>query len=613
MKTSSTATRKPARFFTETEIVDALTSASIPFKKVGMEIHADTGNTGHFSCKISLKKGGLWLSSDGDRGTFSQLLHSQKITPQKASVAAPTARDLEADLEKQRAGARKAAREIWSDAWAVKSVSEHYNGPDLAKMTSRPKGARRRAMESARDAALAYLRNSMLDEKWLTESGIYRIAVCEKQGENRKEYDAGARAILVSPMGNSLNPTGVQRLYLTPDGVKVARKMRGQKAVTIVSPLQNTVSILAESKALLHGEGLETVLSVMQCSGLQGRVYWDAGVLKAAFLHNAKSAESASVEQKDALKTQFLLVDRDESSTGQNACADSIRAMISAGIAPEKLIYALPPKNVVGGAKGADWRDVFLELGTEGGRAALLECIDRQQLLPEPVIPIKPIVFRKLKQGKMSPFALPEKGSLEDAAEIVRVEIGCHVNSKSKKNVALAVDCGVGKSHLAAEITDAGTRATLTVTPTRALANDAALTVAPARSNDEFASGYCNVYPEIEPFSEKWRSIVVHKCRTCPHGMAAMDHIHSKKDDDYHENRAPGVDMCQYILATDTMRKTRQISATAQKLETDPTLTKCCGDTRRRIILDDTCNLNEHKMILPHLISQWAQLTIDSA
>jgi len=610
MNTSSTATRKPARlrFFTETEIVDALVHAGIPFKKVGMEIHADTGNTGHLSCKISIKKGGLWLSSDGEKGTFSQLLHALKITPQKASVAAPTARDLEADLEKQRAEARKAAREIWSDAWAVKSVSEHYNGPDLAKMTSRPKGARRRAMESARDAALAYLRNSMLDEKWLTESGIYRIAVCEKQGENRRMYDAGARAILVSPMGNSLNPTGVQRLYLTPDGVKVGRKMRGQKSVTIIQPLNNIDPIVPGTEINAHGEGLETVLSVMQVSGLAGRCYWDADLLKASFLHNAKIAESATKDQLGALQTQFLLVDKDVSNTGQNACSESIRAMINAGIAPEKLVYALPPENVVGGAKGADWRDVFLELGSDGCKKALLDCLHTQQELPEPVIPVQPIVFRKLKQGKMPPFISDSKGSLEDAAEIVRSEIGCHVNSKSKKNVALAVDCGVGKSHLAAEITDASTRPTLTVTPTRALANDAALTVAPARSNDEFASGYCNVYPEIEPFSEKWRSIVVHKCRTCPHGMAAMDHINSKKDDDYHENRAPGVDMCQYILATDTMRKTRQISATAQKLETDPTLTKC-GDTRRRIILDDTCNLNEHKMILPHLISQWGQLT----
>lgn len=603
-------TRKPTRFFSESEIVDSLVNASIPFKKVGLEIEADTENTGHFSCKISLKKGGVWVSSDGNKGTFLQLLHSLKITPQKASIAAPQARNIEADLEKQRAEGRKAAQQIWSDAWAIKSVSEYYDGPDLASMTSRPKGVRRRAMEAARDAGLAYLKGSALDERWLTESGVYRIAVCEKHGENRKEYDLGARAILVSPMGNPLNPTGVQRLYLTPEGEKVARKMRGQKSVTLIAPLQDIAPVLIENEATLHGEGLETVLSVMQVSGLNGRVYWDAGVLKVAFLHNAKLAGNATTEQKNGLQTQILLVDRDASGTGQNACADAIRAMVNAGgIAPEKLIYAEPPSGVMGGEKGADWRDVLLELGSDGCRKALLNCIQSPATLPEPVIPAQPIVFRKLKQGKLPAICGTEKGSLEDAAALVKAAITEHVTSKSKQNLALAVDCGVGKSHLAAEITASeNARPSLTVTPTRALAKDAAFCVAPARSNDEFASGYCNVYPEIEPFSEKWRSIVVHKCRTCPHGMAAMDYINEQKDDDYHENRAPGVDMCQYIIATDTMRNTRQIAATAQKLETDPTLVKC-GKSRRRIILDDTCNLNEHKMILPHLISQWGQLT----
>lgn len=605
----SASTRNQTRFFSESEIVSALVNAGIPFKKVGMEIHADTENTGHFSCKISLKKGGLWLSSDGGRGTFSQLLHARKITPAKAaSDAAPQAR-LEAEILQQQGESRKAAREIWSNAWAIKSVTDFYDGTELARMTTREKSARRRAMEAARDAAIEYLKTSKLDERWLTESGVYRIAVCEKMGENRKQHDAGARAILVSPMGNPLNPTGVQRLYLTPEGVKVGRKMRGQKSVTLIEPLKNATPILSGNEATTHGEGLETVLSVMQVSGLAGRCYWDADLLNASFLHNAKLAENASAEQKNALQMQILLVDKDISNTGQNACSESIRAMITAGIAPEKLVYALPPENVVGGAKGADWRDVFLELGSDGCRAALLECIHTQQELPEAVVPVQPIVFRKLKQGNMPAFNATGKGSLEDAAALVSVAITDHITTKSKKNIALAVDCGVGKSHLAAEITAAdNARPSLTVTPTRALANDAAFTVAPARSNDEFAAGYCNLYPEIEPFSEKWRSIVVHKCRTCPHGMSAMDHINSKKDDDYQENRAPGVDMCQYIIATDTMRNTQQISATAQKMETDPTLVKY-GSTRRRIILDDTCNLNEHKMILPHLISQWGQLT----
>ncbi|WP_218056652.1 hypothetical protein, partial [Acidithiobacillus ferrivorans] len=511
-------------------------------------------------------------------------------------------------LEKLQAEGRTAARGIWSDAWAIKSITEFYNGADLDGLSARAKGALRRAMEAARDAGIAYLNASRLDERWLTESGIYRIAVCEKYSENRKEYDSGARAILVSPMGVFLVPTGVQRLYLTPDGTKVARKMRGQKSVTLIKPLWNAVPMLPGDTINTHGEGLETVLPVVQCSGLNGRTYWDADTLKRAFLHNEKLAENATPEQKNALDTQFLLVDNDASNTGQNACAESIRAMIGAGIAPEKLVYALPPTTVIGSAKGVDWRDVFLAQGNDGCRAALLNCIDTPAEMPEPVIVAQPITFRKLKQGKMPPFIHENKGTLEDAAEIVRTEIGCHVNSKSKKNIALAVDCGVGKSHLLAEITDAGTRPTLTVTPTRALAQDASYCVAPARSNDEFANGYCNIYPEIEPFSEKWRSIVVHKCRTCPHGMAAMDYINARKDDDYHDDRAPGVDMCHYIIATDEMRNTRAISATGQKLETDPTLTNY-GKARRRINMDDTCNLNKHEMILPHLISQWGQLT----
>lgn len=606
----NTTTRKPTRFFTEQEIIDALVNAGVPLKKVGMEIEADIENSGHFSCKISLNKGGLWLTSDGKKGTFSQLLHSLKITPAKSSSAAPSARNIEAELKKEKAEAIEKAKAIWSNSWALKSVDGFYNGPDLIDMTSRQKGARRRAMEAARDAALRYLKSSKLDERWLTESGIYRVDLCGKYGETRKQYDLGARAILISPMGDLINPMGVQRLFLTPDGVKVGRKMRGQKAVTKIEPLDGTAPMLEGDGIKVHGEGLETVLPVMQIAGFNGRVYWDAGLIKTAFLYNAGIAKNSTPEQRDAFPLQFLLVDKDLSGTGHRVCSYAIRAMLDAGVAQEKIIYALPPDTVSGGKKSADWRDAYLELGEDGCRDALLNCMKHQEPLPEPVIPVQPIVFRKLKQGKMPAIIDTGKGSLEDAVDIVRSELGCHVNSKSKKNVALAVDCGAGKSHLAAEITDQSctTRPTLTVTPTRALAQDAAMFVAPARSCEEFTAGYCNVYPEIEPFSEKWRSIVVHKCRTCPHGIAAMDYINAQKDEDYRENRAPGMDMCQYIIATDTMRQTQQISATAQKLETDPTLTKR-GDTRRRIILDDTCNLNEHKMILPHLISEWGQLT----
>ncbi|MDX5934974.1 hypothetical protein [Acidithiobacillus thiooxidans] len=607
----STLQSKTTRFFTASEIIDTLVTAGIPFKKYGMEIEADTKGNGHYSCKISIKKGGLWFSSDGGRGTFSQLLRLLKIAPAVSTApAAPKARNTEA-LAKLQEESNKDAHDIWSNAWAIKSLTDFYDGPDLEGMTARQKGARRRAMEVARDASVLYLQSSKLSEKWLTETGIYRIAVCEKLGENRKQYDAGARGILVSPMGHPLNPSGVQRLYLTTDGVKVGRKMRGQKAMTVIPPLPGALPMLAEDGVKVHGEGLETVLAVMQASGLKGRVYWDAGTMKSVFLHNAKLTENATLEQKNALDTQFLLVDMDRSGTGQNVCADSIRAMKNAGITPEKMIYALPPSTVSGGGKSTDWRDVYLDLGEDGCKRALLDCMNNQKPLPglDVSVSVRPVIFsKKLKQGKMPPSVTESKGSLEKANKIVQTGILSHVNSNSKKNSALAVDCGVGKSHLAAKMTNSSTYPTVTVTPTRELAQDAAFMVAPARSPDKFTTGYCNAYPEIEPFSEKWRSIVVHKCRTCPHGLAAMDHIYSQNDDNYQDNRAPGVDMCQYILATDAMRHSPQIAATAQKLETDPTLTKC-GDERRRIILDDTCNLNEHKMILPHLISEWGQLT----
>ena len=211
--------------------------------------------------------------------------------------------------------------------------------------------------------------------------------------------------------------------------------------------------------------------------------------------------------------------------------------------------------------------------------------------------------------------------NLADSAAVVRDHIKKHVNDESDgRPLAVAVSPGVGKSHILAEECDEialrfdKAIPTVVITTTRKLAEEAAEKSggidSPARNGKKGEAGFCNIFPEIEPFSEAWRSIVAHKCKSCPHGQAAMAKLGIG---DHNKDDLIGVVPCDYMLQTETSRKYPTLTCTGQKANTDDAVFKMKqGKARiaRRAIADDYSELNDHKMIRQDQVAGWVRASI---
>ena len=207
--------------------------------------------------------------------------------------------------------------------------------------------------------------------------------------------------------------------------------------------------------------------------------------------------------------------------------------------------------------------------------------------------------------------------TLDDAAAVVARHASRHIHNENEgRPVALAVSPGVGKSHVWAEACDAAALLakeipTLTVAPTRALALEAAEknggVDAPARNGNKGEYGYCNIHPEITPFSESWRSIVAHKCQNCDHGKASMCDLGIG---DHNPEDFVGIDRCRYLLETENARRSTTLSCTGKKADTDDAVFAMKqGKARiaRRAAADDFTELNDHKMLRQDQIAGWVR------
>ena len=204
---------------------------------------------------------------------------------------------------------------------------------------------------------------------------------------------------------------------------------------------------------------------------------------------------------------------------------------------------------------------------------------------------------------------------LSDAAAVVRCHIKRHINNENGgKPLAIAISPGAGKSHVLAEECDnAANRIqkipTLTITPTRSLASEAAQKNggddAPARSGVKADAGFCNIYPEIRLFSAAWRSIVLHVCQSCPHGLSAMRRLGMNKDaGDDGAREEP----CKYVLNTESSRMSTALSCTGKKANVDESVFKMKsgkGMRQRRSVADDYVELNEHIKIKSDQVASW--------
>lgn len=394
-ETTNPAPRSPLPFETEHfDILTLLDQAGVPYRSTGAsEIEADVLGTGHFSCKINTVKG-LWLMTDGSGRAggpwgLRKLLKERGLgTADEPRVWIPRVRDPEEVLREWQGLVEKTitkirlARAIWDRAHVP-------HEQDL-----RPG----RKWHKEVKAACQYFSARGFDGEAVVLSGdigVLRIARPDPQYD-AVYIEAGCVAVIVWPMYTDAGAlTGIQRLYIDSTGQKVgtektpARKMLGAKGTTKIYPTREpeltNVGLACGETAV--GEGFESTLALCEATGRDGIVCWDAGHLVAWAEQEAErwSGSNPLARPLGPKPAYLVAVDRDKSETGQKAAARVCDALQEAGITA---LFMLPPGDVKGGEKGADWNDVLREKGFENtGLAAVLsraQAGDALALAPRP-------------------------------------------------------------------------------------------------------------------------------------------------------------------------------------------------------------------------------------
>lgn len=348
MNTNMPAATRETRSFQPDELIAVLENANIPWKRSGGEIEADFDGTGHLSHKINPQKG-CWLNSFGESGTVASLLWQHKLradgTPMEA--ARPRPQRIPAPKKPSAVDTSRIARKIWESAWTCTHENDMPSGWDRG-LSGGILDMRRNVLEEERRAVIQYLRER-LGEHWLHWLRQVRIA-----------RDRDKSILMLLPMQKNGVVVGVQRVFLTPDGKKIERKMLGKIGVYPLPAPTGVLPVkLTEQPPLLVGEGWETVASVVQACGQPGVATFSAnGLVRWA----DEQAEAAQKSGKAPNRSAIILVDRDESQTGQKASAKAISALRNSGVTA---LYAMPPAPEAGGPrggeKGSDWADYVRE------------------------------------------------------------------------------------------------------------------------------------------------------------------------------------------------------------------------------------------------------------
>jgi hypothetical protein len=321
-------------------VTAALQGAGIPFQVEGRQVNADLNRTGRHSLKIAPSKGVYLDASTGKGGTVTSLLrqiHAEvpagAIAPAHPAIGSTTTTN-----DSQR---------IWGDAWTCTHEKDMPAGWDKGLNANR-KGARRVALERQRDTVRSYLTARL---------GLDHVDHWSRQVRISKN------GLMLTPMQKSGQIVGIQRTYFGQDGQKTERKMIGTHGVHVLTPPQGVAPRdLGIGKAVVVGEGWETVASTVQAAGWSGIVSYDAGGMIKWAQDQAVNAKGMTQEQIADAPAVVLLVDRDVSQTGQIAAANAVQILRKAGL---RASYAIPPSpndgGPKGGEKGSDWGDYLQE------------------------------------------------------------------------------------------------------------------------------------------------------------------------------------------------------------------------------------------------------------
>lgn len=565
--------KKSTKKYTIDAISEFFSSRGIPHRRTGREVEADIDRIGHKSYKLNPGKG-VWFATDGATGTLSELLGRLKADLSTSLFPAP-----EPEAEDTRRNHK--IGKILKNSCRLGGIA-----PDSRSMLRAGKTA---------------------GEKYLAARGLPLLLPAESRILVQPDgYD------LVIPLTRDDDTPSLHITSLTRDGQKRPLSWTGGSARYTIGHLsgsyssipgaeeQISVSSFPGTRFYAIAEGLETILTGRHLAGWSSIFGVNATGIR-TFLDNLETVRIF----REAGAGLAILVDKDISGTGQKASAALARKAQALGI---PTLFLVPPSIIGGGTKSADWNDALVELGKEGAKAALLLAISRSEEELSKIDPGKIVPLDNIRDSEKASVPV-ERIPVEQAFLDTRSLIKNFLDTKQTAPVLNQIDMGVGKSHILADLSMdhfyIGDPVTV-ITPTKALAQEAALKSGglfrEGRSDSADRAGYCIVYPEIEPFSDKMRSIVAHCCFDCVYGLAAMAVSRGERTE---------IEPCPYILHTIEARQTRVLSTTSSMLEGDPNIGTVVWVGREAIkpkmILDDTAELSDHRAIHGGDISSWVR------
>ena len=583
---SSFANNHKTKSYSIESIKTLFDSLGISYKKVWREIHADIDHSGHLSYKINPEKG-IYIYTEGDNGTVAGLL--KRLNTDSSNIPSTPSKPIDTTEKSLKIAQIIKDSEPFSECneAAKSAIEKYFAGRKLSVLL--PEATRISAVSQGYDLIVPLFSFPVVNAK--APATAVHITYLTKKGEKRPQdwLDGNHRAT----KGRLKDQKGFH-VYNSISGAMERLNVDGIDWIGI-------------------GEGLETVISGRVLSGWSS-VFAQSTSGLTAFLENTAIVERFQADQIGLA----IYVDRDISGAGQKASASLARKAKEAGI---PVLFLVPPSIIKGGKKGADWNDAVIELNEDGAKAALMLAISRSEeelskTEDGKIVPIDNVrdvrdseeELSKTEDGKTKTVSVEiariHRIPVDEAFFATRKNIKDYLDNKQTAPVLLQIDMGVGKSHILSDLSRdhlyVGDPLAI-ITPTKTLAQEAAQKSGglfrEGRSDDATRAGFCFIYPEVEPFSDKMRSIVAHKCSSCDHGLSAMA---------VSRNEIPEVDPCAYILHTIESRQSQVLSTTASMLEGDPNiLTMRASDIKKKPILDDTAELSDFRSIHGGHAASW--------
>ena len=511
------------KVFTQAQVVQALESKGISFQVEGRQVNADLHGAGHHHIKITPAKGVYLDAATGKGGTIASLLrhiHAQEVPAEGATAPAHPA-----EGGHDSGSTTYAAQRIWSTGWTCTHAQDLPAGWDKG-LPAGQKGRQRTKLEQQRNAARAYL-SARLGPDHLDHWG--------------RQVRIGKDGLMLAPMQHKGVIIGIQRTYFNHDGQKAERKMLGQHGVHVLTaPPGVAPRDFGIGKALLLGEGWETTAAAVQATGWSGIVAYDAG-------GTVKWAEQQAIQAKDLTPERIaespavvVLVDRDESQTGQKAAAKTVRILRVAGL---KAYFAIPPSpengGPKGGKKGSDWGDYPQGMSSDVLAAHLALAIAHgDQEMPEVDDPGM-VLSRPVQLRNWRPAQNPQTPAQSGPTHEVRVEL----QTALQQTVADYLEWMKDKDKLFAPVLIMPTTGTGKSTAAKALTRHAGLRLESGRvcvfvqdhaqaaeyegffhfwgrNPEPMHPGYCPNHTTCQEAMDKGHISQAEVCKSCSNGFA---------------------------------------------------------------------------------------------